>query len=145
MALLSASHEVGLVRDDRLNEPGDVRRPILQVRRIEHENPSPGSVRPGLERVSDAPPAAVGDDADEGMLGGELVQHVGRAVAAAVVDDDDLAGVGERQQRLARLAHKFGEVPGLVFRGHEHAHLGRHGRGGEAHSRLRMRAGRMPS
>ena len=143
--LLGAGHEVRFVRDDRLHQCGNVGRPILQVRGIEHEDAAAGRVGAGLEGVGDAAPAAVGDDPDEGVLGGQLVQHVGGAVAAAVVDHDDLAGVGERQQRFAGLTYELGEIPGFILRRDQHAHLGRDGRRGEAHSRLRMRAGRIPS
>ncbi len=94
MSLLRAGHEVRLVRDERLDQRGNVRRAVLQVGGIEHQDAPPGGVGAGLERVGDAPPAAVSDDPDEGMLGGELVQHVAGAVAAAVIDDDDLTGVG---------------------------------------------------
>src|SRR5207247_10790324 len=69
----------------------------------------------------------------------------GGPVEAAVVHDDELAGVGERQERVARLADQLGKVFGFVFGGNEHAHFRRDGPGGEAHRRLRMRAGRAPS
>src|SRR5216117_4336200 len=85
------------------------------------------------------------DRADEGVPRAQIPQHLRGAVEAAVVHDDELAGVGERQQRVARLADQLGKVFGLVFGGNEHAHFGRDGPGGEAHRRLRMRAGRTPS
>src|SRR5712691_9060297 len=79
------------------------------------------------------------------MPGSELVQDDGGLILAAIVHDDHLASVGERQQRLPRLPHELRQVLRLVLRGDEHAHLGRDGLGSEAHSRLRMRAGRTPS
>src|SRR5437879_1028424 len=111
MSLLGAGHEVGLIRDDRLDQRRNVCRPILQVGGIEHEDAPAGRVGAALEGVGDAPPTAMRDDPYEGVLGGKLVQHVGGAVAAAVVDHDDLAGVGERQQRFAGLAYELGKIP----------------------------------
>src|SRR5687767_1579125 len=81
----------------------------------------------------------------ERMLGGELLQHLRRPVVAAVVDDDELAGVRQRQERFAREPHELREILRLVLGGHEDAHVRPRGVRGEAHSRFRMRAGRMPS
>src|SRR5690242_20260459 len=64
---------------------------------------------------------------------------------AAVVDDHDLARIRQRQQRFARESHELGEVLGLVLGGNQDADVGECGVSGEAHRRLRMRAGRMPS
>src|SRR5207237_10858774 len=97
------------------------------------------------ERVGDAVLAAVRHHPQKGVLGREVAQHVRSAVTAAVVDHDDLARIGQRQQRLPGLAHEFRKVIGLVLCRDQDAHV-REGRaGGEAHSRLRMRAGRMLS
>ena len=87
----------------------------------------------------------MGHDPDEGMLRREIAQHLRRAVVAAIVDHHDLTRVRQRQQCLARLAHELREILCLVFRGDEDAHFGQGRAGREAHSRLRMRAGRMLS
>src|SRR3989454_4693691 len=68
-----------------------------------------------------------------------------RSVAAAIVDHHHFGGVGERQQRVARLAHELGQVLDLVLRGDEHADLRRGSGRREAHRRFRIRAGRMLS
>src|SRR5205823_12858794 len=58
----------------------------------------------------------------------------------------DHAGAGrERRQGLARLAEEFRQLLGFVLGGHEDAHVGSGRPRGEAHSRLRIRAGRMLS
>jgi len=97
-------------------------------------------------RATSAPAlAAVGHDPYEGVLGGELTEGVGGAVPAAVVDHDDLARIGQRQQCLTCLTHEFRQIFGLVLRRDQDAHF-REGRArGEAHNRLRIRAGRMLS
>ena len=145
MSLLGPRHEVRLAGEDRRHEPGDVGREILQVRREEHEYIAARHLGPRPERVRDAALGAVRDDAEERVPRAEVPEDLGGPVEAAVVHDDELAGVGERQERVARLADQLGKVFGFVFRGNEHAHLGRDGPGGEAHRRLRMRAGRTPS
>ena len=87
----------------------------------------------------------MGHDPHERMLGGEIAQRLRGAIVAAVVDYDDLAGVRQREERLARLADELGEILRLVLGGDEDAHLGRCRAGDEAHRRFRMRAGRMLS
>src|SRR3989441_97399 len=145
VALLCAGDHVGRVVEDGLHEVGNVARAILQIGGIEDEDPAPGGVGAGREGVGDAALIAVGHDPQERVLDREVAQRIRGAVSAAVVDDDDLAGIGKRQEGLTRLPHKLREVLGLVLRRDQHAHF-REGRaGGEAHSRLRMRAGRMLS
>src|SRR6267378_8532633 len=145
VSLLRARHDVGAVLDDRGDECGDVGREVLQVGGIEHEHPAARGIGAGFECVGNAPLCAVRHHAHERMLGGELGEHARRAVLAAVVHDHQLTGVGQRQQRLARQPYELGEVLGLVLGGDEHADLGERRIGREAHMRLRIRAGRMPS
>src|SRR5438477_544284 len=95
--------------------------------------------------VGDAALAAVRDHAHERVFERELAQRLGGGVAAAVVDDHHFAAVRQRQQGLARLAYEFRQILGFVLGGHEDAHLGSGRPRGEAHSRLRIRAGRMLS
>src|SRR5438094_3464842 len=64
---------------------------------------------------------------------------------AAVVDHDDLAGIRQGQEGLTGLADELGEILHLVLGGDEDAHLWPRRACGQAHSRLRMRAGRMLS
>src|SRR5256885_149638 len=97
------------------------------------------------QRVGDATGGAVGGDPHPGVLAGELLQHRPGGVVAAVVHDHQLAGVRQRTERGVRLADQIGEILRLVPGGHEDAHVGERRRGGEAHSRLRIRAGRMLS
>src|SRR6266704_4819738 len=145
VALLRPGDHVGRVVENRLHEAGNVARAILQVGGIEHEDAAAGGVGARREGVGDAVLAAVRHHPQEGVLGREVAQHVRSAVTAAVVDHDDLTRIGQRQQRLPGLAHEFRKVLGLVLCRDQDAHF-REGRaGGEAHSRLRMRAGRMLS
>src|SRR4029077_1525223 len=145
MALFGAGDDVGRVVEDRLHQRGDVAGAVLQVRGIEHQDAAAGGFAARSQRVGDAALAAVRDHADKRMLGRELAQRVGSSVAAAVVDDHDFTAVRQGEQRLPPPAHEFREVVGFVLGGHEDAHLGRGRPRGEAHSRLRMRAGRMLS
>ena len=85
------------------------------------------------------------DHFDEWMLGGEILEQLGRAVVTAVIHDHELDRIGQRQHRFARQPYELGEVIGFILGGHEHADVGRRRVGGETHSRLRIRAGRMPS
>src|SRR5947207_2228766 len=145
VALLRADDHVGRVVEDGLHEVGNVARAILQVGGIEDEHPAAGGVGAGREGVGDAALTAVGHDPQERVLGREVPQRVRGAVSAAVVDDDDLARIREREEGLTRLPHELRQILGLVLRRDQDAHV-REGRaGGEAHSRLRMRAGRMLS
>ena len=84
-------------------------------------------------------------DADEGMLRRQVVEHAGSPVVAAVVDDHQLAGIRQRQQRLAGEPYELGKILCLILRRHEDAHIRRRRIRREAHNRFRMRAGRMPS
>src|SRR5947209_11703972 len=120
-------------------------RSVLQVGGIEHQDAAAGGVAPRCQGVCDATLAAVRDHAHERVFDRELAQRLGGGVAAAVVDDHHFAAVRQRQQGLARLAYEFRKILGFVLGGHEDAHLGSGRPRGEAHSRLRMRAGRMLS
>ena len=53
------------------------------------------------------------------MLGGQPIGELGRGVAAAVVDGDDLELVGQRGQHLERLGDDRLDVLGLVVGGKE--------------------------
>jgi hypothetical protein len=66
--------------------------------------------------------ASVGvvDDHADGAVG-ELAQHVARAVAAAVVDDDDLEV--DRQIDHPHAPHDLGHRVALVEHGHDHRQL----------------------
>src|SRR5207302_54351 len=145
MSLLGTGDDVGRVIEDRLHQGGDVTGPVLQVGGIEHEDAAAGGVAPRRQGVGDAALAAVRDHPDERVLGRELAQRVRGGIAAAVVDDHHFTTVRQGQQRLARLAHEFRQILGFVLGGHEHTHLGSGRPRGEAHNRLRMRAGRMLS
>ncbi len=95
--------------------------------------------------LGDAALGAVGHDAQERVLSGEAAQHVGRRIEAPVIDHHELAGVGERQQRFAHQAHQLWQVLCFVLGWDEDTHFGARPCSREAHSRLRMRAGRMLS
>ena len=90
------------------------------------------------------------DDAhDVGVLGGQAVGDLGRAVRAAVVDADDLEALRQRGQLGERLRHERLDVLGLVVRGEEVAQGRRRarlpgGRDGRLPRRAR-RACRRPS
>ena len=85
----------------------------------------------------------MGDGPYERVLAGQLLEHGAAGIVAAVVHDHQLACIRQRAQGGLRLAYQLGEVLRLVPRGHEDAHVGERRGGREAHSRLRIRAGRM--
>src|ERR1041385_2502171 len=143
MTLLRTGDHVRRVVEDRLHQARNVPGTVLEVGGIEDEDAATRGRSARREGVRDASLAAVGHHAHEWMLGRDLAQRVGGPVAAAVVDDDDLAGIREREQGFARLPYELGKVLGLVLRRHQDAHVGQRRAGRQAHSRLRMRAGRM--
>src|SRR6266542_3852206 len=114
-ALLRARHDVRLPRQDGVDECGNIRGQVLQVRRIVDQHAAAGDVGPGLQGVGDAALRAVGDDPHERVLGGEVLEQLRRPIVTAVVDDHQLDGVRQRQHRLARQPHELGEVVGFVL------------------------------
>src|SRR2546427_3866351 len=90
--LLRSRNDVGLPREDGGDEGGDVGWQVLEIGGVEDEHPAPRRVRRGAERVGDAALHAGGDDPEGRGFAGELVEHRGRVVLAAVVHHHELAG-----------------------------------------------------
>src|SRR5206468_12576280 len=84
-----------------------------------------------------------GHGPDEGVRLHQVAQHRGCGVGAAVVDHHHLARVRQRQERVAAQAHELRQILGFILGRDEHTHVRRGIGGCQAHSRLRIRAGRM--
>src|SRR5690606_25935276 len=111
-----------------------------QVGRVEHEDVASGGVGGRPERVGDAALPAMRDGPQPGVAVREAGQHLRRGIPRAIIDDDDLERDADPRQVLAAEARELGEVVGLVLRGHEQGDPD-----GRGHTRLRIRAGRIPS
>ena len=94
--------------------------------------------------VGDPALSPVTHDVKELVLNGQVVEDRSRTVYASIVDDDQLAGIWRLLERGFELSDEFGEVLGLVLGGNEDTDPDVPVRG-EGHTRLRMRAGSMPS
>ena len=118
MPLLGPGDHVGLASEDRGHQRGDIRREILQVGGIEDEDVAARHVTRRAEGVGDATLDPVLHNPQERIALGELLEHLGTVVAAAIVDDDHLAGDRRAAQGLIAEAGELRQVLDLV--------LGRH-------------------
>src|SRR5690606_19004590 len=82
----------------------------------------------------------MGHDLEPGMRCSEVGEHPWRGVARAIVDDHHLERQAGPGQRLATQADELGQVVRFVLGRDQHGQPR-----GSAHTRLRIRAGRMPS
>ena len=119
-----AHHDVGLVRlGQAIEQTAQVRNLELAVAISEGDE----LVARGLEAAAHGRAVAqvglVVNGADARIAGGQAVGNLGRLVAAAVVDGDDLELVRERRQHLERLGHERLDVLRLVVRGKEERQL----------------------
>jgi hypothetical protein len=144
LALLGAGHDVRLACPDGIDESRNLGRDELEVRRIEHEDIAAGDLSSGAERVGDATTRPMPHRTQKRVLRPQRVEHRGGAVTAAVVHDDDLAGVRHVPQGIGARPHEGREVLGFVQGRHEYADVDV-AAVRQAHTRLRIRAGRMPS
>jgi hypothetical protein len=125
----AAGHEVDLVDPvavaaQRLQQPGDLPGVVLPIGVHEHDALAPRPRQPGAQRGR---LAGVPAQPDVGDLGHAVLGHQpGRAVGAAIVDDDDL----ERQTRVGQDRHclwyQLREVRPFVVSGENHRDLGPH-------------------
>jgi hypothetical protein len=139
-ALLRAGDDVRGAVENRPDERGHVFREVLQIGRVEHEHIARRGIGGAAQGIGDAALPPMRHDPQEGILGAELVEHRPGVVTGTIVDDDDFIAESGRSERRRALADELRQVLRLVLGGNQQAHVDRGG-----HTRLRMRAGRMPS
>jgi hypothetical protein len=145
LALLGARHDVRAPLQYRRDERRDVFGEVLEVGRIEHEDVAPRGVAGGAEGIGDAPLPGVRDDGQEGIGRPELLEHGAGAVPGAVIHHHHLEGERRRAKGFGAQPQELGEILRLVLGRHQHTDINRAPPRREAHTRFRIRAGRMPS